>query len=88
MATTTTTATTATTSRGVPSARVTGTVRWFSHKGFGFIAMDDGPDVYVHHAAIVGHGFRTLPTGATVEFRIRPTARGPEAADVVVTDDV
>lgn len=65
-------------------AREDGTVRWFSPKGFGFIADDDGRDIYVHHSAIVGDGFRTLPAGATVRFRVMSTARGPEAVDVVI----
>lgn len=69
------------------AVRLHGTVRWFSHKGFGFIACDDGDDVYVHHSAIVGSGFRTLPTGARVHFWARQTRRGPEAADVVLCHD-
>lgn len=65
-------------------ARVTGTVRWFSHKGFGFIDRRDGGDVYVHHSGITGTGFRTLSADAEVQFSVRETARGPEAVDVVV----
>jgi CspA family cold shock protein len=68
---------------GAP-ARVTGTVRWFSHKGFGFIDRHDGGDVYVHHSGITGTGFRTLSADAEVRFTVRQTARGPEAVDVVV----
>lgn len=70
---------------GAP-ARVTGTVRWFSHKGFGFIDRHDGGDVYVHHSGITGTGFRTLSADAEVRFTVRQTARGPEAVDVVVVD--
>lgn len=66
------------------TAREDGTVRWFSPKGFGFIAGDDGTDIYVHHSAIVGDGFRTLPAGVTVRFRVVSTVRGPEAVDVVI----
>lgn len=69
------------------TSRVTGTVRWFSHKGFGFIDQHGGGDVYVHHSAITGSGFRTLSTDAVVRFSVRQTRRGPEAVDVVVTDD-
>jgi CspA family cold shock protein len=69
------------------TARAHGTVRWFSHKGFGFIAGDNGQDVYVHHSAIVGSGFRTLPTGASVHFGVVSTVRGPEAVDVVGAAD-
>ena len=70
---------------GAP-ARVTGTVRWFSHKGFGFIERHDGGDVYVHHSGIAGTGFRTLSADAQVRFTVRETDRGPEAVDVVVVD--
>jgi CspA family cold shock protein len=82
---------TATTTAEVTTAstttRVTGTVRWFSHKGFGFIDRHGGGDVYVHHSAIVGAGFRTLAADAEVEFTVRQTRRGPEAVDVrVVTE--
>lgn len=77
---------TASTSAGSTSVRVTGTVVWFSHKGFGYLVTDDGRDVYVHHSAIAGSGFRTLPTGAAVSFDVIPTHRGPEAADVRIVD--
>lgn len=70
-----------------PDIRVRGRVAWFSHKGFGFLETEDGRDVYVHHSAIVGTGFRTLPAGADVAFRIQHEARGPEARDVEITDD-
>ena len=69
------------------TSRVTGTVRWFSHKGFGFIDRHGGGDVYVHHSAIMGSGFRTLSADAVVKFSVRQTRRGPEAVDVVVIDD-
>lgn len=68
------------------AVRVTGHVRWFSHKGFGYLATDGGHDVYVHHSAIVGSGFRTLPTDARVTFTVVQTRRGPEAADVRLVD--
>lgn len=64
-----------------------GRVRWFSHKGFGFIHGADGADIYVHYSGIAGAGFRTLPPGAEVRFSIRHTRRGPEAVDVVEIGD-
>jgi CspA family cold shock protein len=63
----------------------TGTVKWFNEaKGYGFIAPEDGSkDVFVHHSAIAGSGFKTLAEGAKVEFEVRQGNKGPEAADVV-----
>ena len=63
-----------------------GTVKWFNNtKGFGFIAQEDGPDVFVHHTAIMADGFRTLAEGETVEFEIVQGQKGPQAADVTKT---
>ncbi len=60
-----------------------GTVSWFcDQKGYGFIAVEGHDDVYVHHAAIEGRGFRTLNVGERVEFEIQKGTRGPEAAHV------
>ncbi len=63
----------------------TGTVKWFNEaKGYGFIAPEDGAkDVFVHHSAIAGTGFKTLAEGAKVEFQVVQGAKGPEAKDVV-----
>ena len=63
----------------------TGTVKWFNDaKGYGFIAPEDGSkDVFVHHSAIAGSGFKTLAEGAKVEFQVAQGAKGPEAKDVV-----
>ena len=61
----------------------TGKVKWFnSSKGYGFITMDDGTDVFVHHSDIQGEGFKTLREGETVEFDITEGQKGPKAANV------
>ncbi len=65
-----------------------GTVKWFNEeKGFGFIAQEDGPDVFVHFSAIQSDGFRTLVEGQTVEFDEEEGQKGPQAGNVVVTSD-
>jgi CspA family cold shock protein len=63
----------------------TGTVKWFNDaKGYGFIApADGGKDVFVHHSAIAGDGFKSLAEGASVTFEVVDGAKGPEAASVV-----
>jgi CspA family cold shock protein len=64
--------------------RVTGKVKWFSDaKGYGFISQEDGPDVFVHHTAIEGDGFRTLEENQMVEFEIVEGRKGPQAQNVV-----
>ncbi|MGZ4431587.1 MAG: cold-shock protein [Gaiellales bacterium] len=62
----------------------TGTVKWFNDsKGYGFIQPDDGgKDLFVHHSAIEGSGFKTLAEGAKVSFEAREGAKGPEAIGV------
>jgi CspA family cold shock protein len=67
------------------SARILGTVKWFSRvKGYGFISPDGGDkDVFVHYSAISGDGYRNLEEGQRVEFAIEDSAKGPQAADVV-----
>lgn len=61
-----------------------GTVKWFNaEKGYGFISAEGSPDVFVHHSAITGDGFKSLDEGATVEFEVTQGAKGPQAANVV-----
>ncbi len=61
-----------------------GKVKWFNdQKGYGFIQQENGPDVFVHHTAIVGDGFKTLAEGQAVEFEITTGEKGPRAANVV-----
>ncbi|MEN6434855.1 MAG: cold-shock protein [Anaerolineaceae bacterium] len=67
------------------SERVRGTVKWFNNsKGYGFLAPENGNDVFVHFSAITGDGYRTLEEGQTVEFSIEQGPKGQQAANVVV----
>jgi len=60
-----------------------GIVKWFNaEKGFGFIAVEGGPDVFVHHTAIATQGYRTLEENQRVEFEIVQGAKGPQAESV------
>ena len=62
----------------------TGRVKWFNDsKGFGFISRDNGPDVFVHHSAIQGEGFRTLAEDQEVEFEVTQGPKGAQAQNVV-----
>jgi len=61
-----------------------GTVKWFNaEKGYGFIQVEGGDDVFVHYSAIQGEGFKTLDEGQLVEFDITQGNRGPQAANVI-----
>ena len=60
-----------------------GKVKWFNEKkGFGFIEQDNGPDLFVHHTAITGEGFKTLSEGQKVRFEVEETSKGPKAKNV------
>jgi CspA family cold shock protein len=62
---------------------VTGTVKWFNEaKGFGFIAQENGPDVFAHFRAIVGSGFKTLAEGQKVTFTVTEGEKGPQAENI------
>ncbi|HKI95058.1 MAG TPA: cold shock domain-containing protein [Gemmatimonadales bacterium] len=64
-----------------------GTVKWFNDaKGFGFVQQDDGPDVFVHHTAIVADGFRSLAEGDRVQFDVKEGPKGLQAANVTKLD--
>lgn len=64
-------------------SRITGTVKWFSNpKGYGFISLPDGRDVFVHYTAIEGTGFRALDEGETVELEVVDSDRGLKAEGV------
>ena len=62
----------------------TGKVKWFNNqKGYGFITPENGKDVFVHHTAIQGDGYRTLEEGQAVQFDIQQGPKGEQAQNVV-----
>ena len=61
-----------------------GTVKWFNNqKGYGFITPESGSDVFVHHSAIQGEGYKSLNEGQAVEFEIKDGEKGKYAANVI-----
>lgn len=65
------------------SERIIGTVKWFNNgKGYGFLARENGADVFVHFTAIQAEGYRSLTEGQKVEFSIEQGPKGPQAVDV------
>ncbi len=61
-----------------------GKVKWFSNqKGYGFITPENGKDVFVHHSAIQGDGYKSLEEGQEVEFEIKQGPKGEQATSVV-----
>jgi CspA family cold shock protein len=69
--------------RGELKEMVKGKVKWFSNqKGYGFITPENGKDVFVHHTAIQGEGYKSLEEGQEVEFEIKQGPKGEQAANV------
>lgn len=63
--------------------RQRGTVKWFSReKGWGFIQLQSGEDIFVHHSDVIGEGFVTLDDGEAVEFSVEEMEKGPRAREV------
>jgi CspA family cold shock protein len=61
-----------------------GKVKWFSNqKGYGFITLESGGDVFVHYSAVRGDGYKTLKEGDDVEFEIQKGPKGDQAVNVV-----
>jgi cold shock protein len=63
-----------------------GTVKWFNNeKGFGFIEIEGGKDVFVHSSAISGSGYKSLDEGQKVQFDVETGPKGPQATNVMPT---
>jgi CspA family cold shock protein len=68
--------------------REIGTVKWFSpERGYGFIEREQGKDVFVHHSAIKGSGYRSLEEGQKVEFIVTQGNKGLQAEDVTILEE-
>jgi CspA family cold shock protein len=68
---------------GDRSMQQRGTVKWFNEaKGYGFITMEDGGDVFVHYSEIQANGFKTLSEGQSVAFEVSDGPKGPKAMNV------
>lgn len=64
-----------------------GKVKWFNaQKGYGFIEVEDGKDIFVHFSAIQGAGYKSLEAGDSVRFDVVDGPKGPQAANVVKVD--
>ena len=64
-----------------------GTVKWFDNqKGYGFIATEEGKDVFVHYSAVGGDGYKSLNEGQAVQFEIEDGQKGPQAKNVQLID--
>jgi len=67
--------------------RQTGKVKWFNdEKGYGFISLEQGPDIFVHFKSIMGQGFRVLTEGQSVTFEVVEGKKGPQASAVQVEE--
>jgi CspA family cold shock protein len=63
---------------------LTGNVKWFDNaKGYGFISRENGNDVFVHHSAIQGEGYKSLEEGQSVQFELTKGPKGDQATNVV-----
>ena len=61
-----------------------GKVKWFNNqKGYGFITTEDGKDVFLHHSALQGEGFKTIEQGQEVEFDVKIGPKGEQAVNVM-----
>jgi CspA family cold shock protein len=68
--------------------RFTGHVKWFNdRKGFGFITLDNGVEIFVHYSGIISEGYKTLKQNQRVEIAVEDTGKGPQAAQVTVLQD-
>lgn len=66
-----------------------GTVKWFNNqKGYGFLTMEDGTDIFVHYSGLNMEGFKSLAEGQNVEFEIVDTEKGKQAVNVTVVETV